>query len=432
MLSDLSLFKFESGFKYAHKTIFYDQSKIKIENLENKFLENSKNKFNSIGPIDFSKTIQSNFIINDSLSFHCIFFNYGTASYSSFFHKYCDNIKEKIIDIIKLNNNVIFYGHSQGAGTLITMMNLLCDKNPEIDFTKIYGITSGLGRCKSEEIDKFIINHTRYKFNYIDLINLSSKNISKLQITDSIINRPDNYPSPYGDYSLNSYKDKLKRISLSDILCIDKVFNNITILNDECDPSTYKPTEFPYFCRAIGKSNSGDPFMNPWYNDISDDYKLGLDPKHSFNNNFLYWIEKMKLNPYYSNKIDEIIKFNNICKKNIKDNESNWGDFNSFKSNSCMDLFKYFHKHITINTYGFVYTEESIKLIKINKEDILKKILDNPSDIGKLFEIRMKNELSPLTYIYNVTNQKIICQSSISEDGNAHKIKTYRQLFINN
>ena len=49
---------------------------------------------------------------------------------------------------------------------------------------------------------------------------------------------------------------------------------------------------------------------------------------------------------------------------------------------------------------------------------------------GKIYHIRTSHAAGPTVYIYNETNNKMICQSNVGPLGNAHEALTYRNLLI--
>ena len=191
-------------------------------------------------------------------------------------------------------------------------------------------------------------------------------------------------------------------------------------------------TEFiPYFCRD-NSGISGIPFKTPWYKNIRPEYRSGINPNDTKNKKIENWTRAQKKDPIYSKSIDNILRLNEYCSSGIVENKRNWGDYNSQKYSKCENLFKMYHKHINFNTYGFLIDiNDDLIITKIDKQNIVKNLLLNDmKNTGKIYHIKSKGVLAPTVYIYNETNDKMICQSNVGPLGNAHEAITYRDLLV--
>lgn len=366
-------------------------------------------------------------------SFYCVFFEYGATSTEKDFGIYAKwLIRNYIGPILQRNRNIpiILIGHSQGSGTVLSVLNELCSQMPDLNFKKIYGITLGLGRVSTPVANLFSNNYDAFKFNYIDIINLASTNIDATVLDRNVVERDDNYPylGPNNDYFLE--KD-LTLIS-KPTRCIDNFINNMTVENSSCLSLERPYDNNPYFCRNKSEGINGLPFKTPWYKKIHPMFRSGVDPSDPENTKIQNWIENQKRDHIYRNDIDYILRLNKYCSTGIIENKRNWGEYNSKKFNMCEDLFTMYHKQVNVNTFGFLIDMNGkLTLKKIDKQNIVKNLLlDDIENTGKIYHIRSFNENAPTVYLYNEKNNKMICQSNTGQYGDAHEAKTYRNLFF--
>lgn len=445
----------EVGFKYSNYSKYYNdmQNKELVLNDYN-FLHKGEAQRNRWKVnLNFSYTKILKFTHSDSTRFYCVFFEYGSSGYDKEFEDYAKWLIGKyLLEIIKENVPIIFMGHSQGSATVLSVLNEICKIEETINFKNLYGITLGLGRINSLIADLFTMNYNKFGFNYIDIMNFASTNIdaygmNKIEKSSRFFlrhmtmgRRYDNYPylSDYNEYNIGIQNIKFEKRDIP-TRCMDSFINSITIYNSSCDPNAYSN---PYFCRNISKGSTGHPVKNPWYNNIPPEFRKGInDPENTQIQN---WIENQRQHPIYSKYIDYILKLNKECSTRptpspaglvpgpLIENKRNWGYYNSEKFNKCEELFTMYHKHINVNTYGFLIDMNGeLTLSRIDKENIVKNLLlDDMKNTGKIYYIRTYNDPNTNVYILNEKNKKIICQSRIGPFGNAHEAKTYRNLFI--